>query len=149
MSSVGSTKEHVLDGGPSSRNEDDISTWTTKWTGTWVKTGDKLVVDLALGSHNYKHERKTTEYDAKRGGWVEYTPEQLPCLVAAKQAKLSCTTQTLQVGDLDKTQPKAAWVCNASGDLAETGPYLVFGKTGCIDTRAGKMSATSYGNCKP
>lgn len=151
LSSAGTTKEHVLDGGPGSRNTDDISTWTTKWNGTWTKSGDKLALELSLVSHACKHEKKTTEFDTTKNVWVSYAPEQLPCQPAAKQTKLTCTTQTLQVGDLGKTQPKLAWTCTAPAptDLAETSSYLVFGKAGCIDTRAGKMSATSYGPCKP
>jgi hypothetical protein len=151
LSSTGSRKDHALDGGPSSRNTDEIWTWTTKWTGTWAKTGDKLVVDLVLANHNCKHERKMTEFDTARGLWVEYTPEQLPCQTALKQAKLSCSTATLQVGDLGKTQPRSAWVCNATAntDLAETPAYLVFGKTACIDVHEGRMTMMSYGPCKP
>ena len=151
MNSAGSRKEHVLDGGPGSRNTDDVSTWTTQWTGTWTKSGDKLSVALTLAKHTCKHEKKTSEFDPRKNVWLEYTPEQLPCLAAAKQTKLTCTTEQVQVSDLGTTQPTTAWACSAaaSTDLAETPAHLVFGKTTCINMHAGRMSALSYSKCKP
>jgi hypothetical protein len=147
--SIGKTSDHALDGGPRSRSTDVDTAWTTRWNGTWKTTNGALQLDLVLVDHTCKSERKMTEFDGKQ--WVEYKPEVLPCKVASKTAQLACTSEQVTVEDGNKKSSVAAWRCNAktSTDLAESRSQWVLGKTTCIATLGGKMSAESFAPCKP
>jgi hypothetical protein len=157
---AGVRSEHNLYPGPSSRSTDDKTGWTTHWKGTWSRTSDELELVLELVDQTCNHAETTTEYDAARGVWVHYTPEPKPCSTAGKHARLSCTTEQIELDeDVDddasqasaKAKPVAAWLCAAQtpSDLGNSPAEWTLGKTTCIEVLGGHMTGRSYRACAP
>ncbi|MBS1118180.1 MAG: hypothetical protein H6Q90_408 [Deltaproteobacteria bacterium] len=145
-SSAGTRGEHNLyaEGSGASYTTDDQTTWTTRWTGAWSQTGDKLTLDLSLVDHACKHTKTTSGY----------APETLPCKAAAKRTQLACTTEQVKLDDVgapSKPQLVSAWQCHpkTSTDLAESPAGWLLGKTTCIETTGGNMGHRSLRRCAP
>jgi hypothetical protein len=151
--STGSQAELNSYGGPRSRSTHDTTTWTTRWSGTYEQSDDRLRLDLVLVDHACKHEVSTTEFDAAQNAQVTYAPEKIACKTAARQSQLTCTSEEIEISDRaeDATRHRGAvWRCNAMtpDDLAESPAEWVLGKTMCIDRIAGRTpNSIGYVRC--
>jgi hypothetical protein len=143
--STGTRGEHNLyvDGAGGSYTTEDQTGWTTTWTGTWSARGDRLQLALVLVDDRCKHDKTMTGAAA----------ETLACKATSKQAELACTSETITLEDPagSKAQRALAWRCTAktADDLGESPSQWVLGKTVCIQTVGGRMTAEGFQPCTP
>jgi hypothetical protein len=135
----GKRRDHsmdVFDG--RSYNTDDVTTWTTSWKGTYKRTKDSLVLDLALGKDTCTAVRDE-----------EGTQTTKTCK-AARNAVMRCTSTTVDLEIGTKKQSVAAWQCASDDtrDVGESPATWWLGKNRCIEVHAGRMSPLSFGACR-
>lgn len=139
---AGTRKEHNLYArAAGSYNTDDVTTWSTAWTGTFKRATDKLELVLALASETCSRV-KTTD---------GASPEKLACRAAAKQTTVTCTSANVTVTDpAGKSQPVAAWMCSpgSGADLGES-PSWLLGKSSCLEVSGGHAGTQAIQPCRP
>jgi len=144
--STGTRSEHNAYAGAAGAgyDTDDDTAWTTRWTGSWATAGDALRLDLVLADHACRRTKTTTGYQ----------PATVPCEVPRKRARLTCTSEQLQLDEVAPSTPSppvAAWRCHAksAADLAESPWEWVLGKTTCIEIGGGRMQPYTLQRCPP
>ena len=118
--------------GTSSYNTDDVTKFTTSWTGTYklAKDGRTVTLELAVASDRCTH---TFTREGEQ-------PETRACRAAAKTTTVTCTSDTIE--------KVAAWRCDPAhdDDLGESPPWIL-GKGGCLEVGGGHRSPLAYRAC--
>jgi hypothetical protein len=126
--------------------KEEKTTWTTRWKGTWRRTGDRLRLILA------RRHRACDRIETWRGS----APKHLTCAAAPTQLVLDCTASDVPLVGAPGAPParEPVWRCAPVGTAAGVGgtplPW-VLGRDRCLRGTGGRpfTGPPKYAPCAP